>query len=259
MQKIEIMEIIINQTGLTLSVIGYAFIVLVIAGFVRGYSGFGFSALTVTALSIVLLPREIVPVVLCLEIFASIHILPKAWRQADWRLIGWLVVGAAIATPIGVWILANLPERPMRIALCLVVLGLSLFLLQGSDLRNPHRSLTRFSVGLVSGLFNGAAAIGGLPVVLFLIAAAAEAAALRATIASYFLFTEFVALGSAYASGLVDEETLWRLGLFILPMVIGVQLGSRHFFNANPETFKRFALCLLILLSITGLVRAVIY
>ena len=236
--------------------IGYAFVALLVAGFVRGYCGFGFSAITVTALSLFLLPKEIVPVILCLEILASIHMLPKAWKQTDWKLIGWLMLGAAIATPVGVWVLATLPEKPMRIILCLVVLGLSLLLLRGRRISNPNHALTRISVGFVSGLFNGAAAIGGLPVVLFLIAAAAQAAVLRATMATYFLFSEFLALGSAHFNGLLNMEVFWRLVLFTLPMIIGVQLGSRHFFNANPESFKRFALSLLILLSVSGLIKA---
>lgn len=252
------MDFILSVTDLDLETLAYAFVVLIVAGFVRGYSGFGFSAITVTALSIFLLPKEIVPIILCLEVLASVHMLPKAWRQTDWKLIAWLMLGAAIATPLGVWVLATLPEKPMRITLCLVVLGLSFLLLKGAKISNPNGAGTRVSVGLVSGLFNGAAAIGGLPVVLFLIAAAAEAAALRATMASYFLFTEFLALGSAHLNGLVTLEVFWRLALFTLPMVIGVQLGSRHFFNANPESFKRFALSLLILLAVSGLIKAVL-
>lgn len=252
------MDFLVENTGLDLISLAYAFVVLIVAGFVRGYSGFGFSAITVTALSIFLLPIEIVPVVIFLEVLASLHMLPKAWNQTDWKLIFWLMLGATVATPLGVWVLATLPEKPMRITLCLVVLGLSFLLLRGQKISNPEHSGTRFSAGLVSGLFNGAAAIGGLPVVLFLIAAAAEAAILRATMASYFLFTEFLAIGFVYFNDLLNIEMFWRVTLFALPMIIGVQLGSRHFFNANPESFKRFALSMLVLLAGSGLIKALL-
>ena len=42
-------------------------IAVVIAGFIRGYSGFGFSMITVVSLSMVFRPVEVVPVVLLLQ------------------------------------------------------------------------------------------------------------------------------------------------------------------------------------------------
>ena len=249
------MAFILDHSGLDFNHLIYAFLVLLVAGFVRGYSGFGFSALTVTGLSLFLLPKQIIPVVLCLEICASIHMLPKVWHKINWHLIAYLSVGAACATPFGIWILATLPEKPMRITLYLLVLGLSLLLLAGLKIANAEKSSTRFSVGMVSGLFNGIAALGGLPLVLFLIAVGAEAIFLRATTVTYFFIIDIVALGSAYAHHLLNLEVLWRVILFILPVVIGVQLGSRHFFKANPNNFKKLTLVLLIGLSLSGLIK----
>lgn len=48
------------------------------AGVVRGFSGFGFSALTVAGISLVMSPSTIVPAVLMLEILASLSV----WRAA---------------------------------------------------------------------------------------------------------------------------------------------------------------------------------
>jgi uncharacterized membrane protein YfcA len=250
---------IFEYTGLGLSQLIYASIVLLVAGFVRGYSGFGFSALAVTGLSLFLLPKKIIPVILCLEVCASIHMLPKVWHKINWQLIAYLAVGAACATPFGIWILATLPEKPMRITLFLLVLGLSLVLLAGVKIANAQKGITQFSVGSVSGLFNGIAALGGLPVVLFLIAVGAEAVFLRATTVAYFLIIDTVALGSAYSHQLLNMEVLWRVMLFILPVAFGVQLGSRHFFKANPDSFKKFTLALLIGLSLSGLVKTALF
>src|SRR6185312_16834223 len=51
------------------------------AAIVRGYSGFGFSLLAITALSLALPPAEIVPSIFMLEIAASLHLLPSIWRD----------------------------------------------------------------------------------------------------------------------------------------------------------------------------------
>ncbi|GIT72189.1 MAG: hypothetical protein Ct9H300mP28_20030 [Pseudomonadota bacterium] len=46
----------------------YAFSAILLAAVIRGYSGFGFSALTVTSLSLILPPAEVVPTAFLLEI-----------------------------------------------------------------------------------------------------------------------------------------------------------------------------------------------
>ena len=52
-------------TGLRLGMLLYAFSAILIAAVIRGYSGFGFSALTVTSLSLILPPAEVVPTAFC--------------------------------------------------------------------------------------------------------------------------------------------------------------------------------------------------
>ena len=99
---------------MSLTILGYATICVFLAAMVRGYSGFGFSLLTVTALSLVLPPAEIVPSIFMLEVAASIHLLPGIWKDIHWRSIGPLLVGCLVGTPFGVWFLANVPPRPCR-------------------------------------------------------------------------------------------------------------------------------------------------
>ena len=45
-------------------------VTILVAGCVRGYGGFGFSMITVAALSLVLPPERIVPMILILEVGA---------------------------------------------------------------------------------------------------------------------------------------------------------------------------------------------
>ena len=56
---------------LTLFEFTFFFGIILLASFVRGFSGFGFSASSVSLLSFILPPKEIVPIILLLEIVAS--------------------------------------------------------------------------------------------------------------------------------------------------------------------------------------------
>ena len=97
-------------------------LIIFLAAIVRGFSGFGFSLLTITALSLFYPPAEIIPSIFMLELAASINLLPSIWKDIHWISLGPLTLGCLIATPIGVWALAHVAPAPMQIALSIFVL-----------------------------------------------------------------------------------------------------------------------------------------
>lgn len=109
-------------TGLSPGMLFYAFSAILIAAVIRGYSGFGFSALTVTSLSLILPPAEVVPTAFLLEIAASMFMLPMVWRSIDWQKLNWLVLGIFAGTPAGLLFLAEVPQDPVRFTISGLVL-----------------------------------------------------------------------------------------------------------------------------------------
>jgi uncharacterized protein len=84
-----------------------AIAIVFLAAIVRGYSGFGFSLLAITAVSLLYAPAMIIPSVFLLEIAASIHLLPGLWHDIYWRSLVPLVIG----TPLGLASAAALRQR----------------------------------------------------------------------------------------------------------------------------------------------------
>ena len=113
-------------------------------------------------------------------------------------------------------------------------------------------------VGLISGLFNGAASLGGLPVAIFLMGAALAAAALRATMNLYFLLISFYSAAAMSGGGILDGLAVSRAACLALPVALGIFIGHHGFHRAAPETFRRAVLGLLAVLSCAGLVRALL-
>ena len=226
------------------------------AGIIRGYSGFGFSMVAVMSLSLVFPPVEIVPLILVLEIVASVSLLPRVWRQVDWRSLSWLSMGVILGTPAGVYLLANVPARPMRAAIAITVMTLVVLLWRGFALKTmPGRNQT-LSTGVASGLLNGAATIGGPPVILFYFSTPAGVAVSRASIIAFFLGTDILAFVICLVQGLVKAKTGVMLAACLIPLLTGIGLGS-HFFNqSNEESFRRKVLILLMILSMVAFIRA---
>ncbi len=244
--------------GLTPWPLAFWLAAIFFAGIVRGYSGFGFSALCVASLSLVLPPVQVVPVILMLEVAASVGMLPQVWRDIDWRALAWLILGAIAGTPFGVVFLAQVPADAARIAISLLVLTASGLLLLGYRLRGERGPKGTLATGCVSGLVNGVGAVGGLPVVIFLLASAAGAATTRALLVAYLLLTDVYATGLTLGQGLLSWELVGRWGIALPALFLGIALGNRHFLNAQPESFRRFTLSLLIVLALLGLLRALL-
>jgi uncharacterized membrane protein YfcA len=239
--------------GLTLA---YAAACIFGAAVVRGYSGFGFSLLAITSLSLLLPPAEVVPSIFMMEVAASLHLLPGVYRDIHWRSLLWLGIGCLVGTPAGVYALAHVPTAPLTLALSVFVLASAVLLAQGYALKSmPGRAAT-LATGTASGFFNGSFGMGGPPVILFFFSSPAGAAAGRASIIAFFLLTDITGLAWQGAEGLLHPATLWRALSFLPPLIAGVWLGNRGFANANPQEFRRWVLRLLMLVAVLSGARA---
>jgi uncharacterized membrane protein YfcA len=246
----------VTLAGLPLWALLYALAAVFVAGLVRGYSGFGLSALIVTSLALVVPPVEVVPVAMFLEVAASAGMVRLVWRDVAWPATRLLLAAACLGTPLGVLLLTALPADAMRVVISLLVLGASLALWSGLRLRASAGRGAILGTGLVSGVVNGSAAVGGLPIVLYFLSASGRAAAVRATMTIYLMFLSGYGLAVAAWSGLVTFEVLLRGAIFCLPLAFGLALGNHRFLRTSPESFRRFALGLLMVLSLLGLLRA---
>lgn len=228
-----------------------------VAGFVRGYSGFGFSALLIAASSLVTSPLNFVAVVVILETAMSIHAAKGAGPDIDWRRVGWLLGGAALGLPLGLWILTGISENAARGLISGYVLLMCVVLLAGWRLAGEVRGFPNGVAGVVSGLAN-APGMGGLPIAAFFAAQPMPAAVFRATLIAYFPLLDLYSAPLYWLAGLVSWDTLWA-ALIALPVtLLGNWLGGRHFFDTDPKDFRRFAILLLAGLAAMGLGKALL-
>lgn len=238
--------------------------IVLAAGVVRGYAGFGFSAIAVAGLSLMVSPASVVPAIFALEVLASLTLLREALRDADRRWLAALAIGNAVGIPLGVALLAHVPETPLRLVVGALLLGLTAVQRLGLELRLAPTPATRLAVGAASGLANGVAAIGGIVVAVLLGPSQLAPAALRATLILLFLMTDLYALAwaallpAADARPLVDGGTFaWAL-ILAPAMLAGIALGGRAFRGASPEGFRRRVLDLLLVVSALAVLRAAI-
>ena len=231
-------------------------VIIFLAAIVRGFSGFGFSLLTITALSLFYPPTEIIPSIFMLELAASANLLPGIWKDIHWKSLGPLTIGCLIATPIGVWALAHVAPAPMQIALSVFVLGATYLMWRGFALKSMPGPFASTLAGAASGLSNGAFGIGGPPVILFYFASPAGNVAGRASLVAFFLATDVIGLANQSVHGLITRQTAIQALVYLPALLAGVWLGARSFKGTDPETFRKYVLGILAFLAVVILVKA---
>ena len=90
------------------------------------------------------------PIVYLLEVAASVHMLPLVWRKVDWPILGWVTLGVAVATPIGIAILSSTPVTPLRLLVGVLVLAATLAVASGWQMRGRIGPAAKVGTGLVS-------------------------------------------------------------------------------------------------------------
>ena len=232
--------------------------VCVLAGAVRGFTGFGLALILVMAAALWMPPAQIVPIALILDLFAGIRMLPHVHRDIDRPGVALMTLGAVPAIPVGIYLLAVVPEPTMRLAIGVVVLAAVIAIAAGLGLKQvPGRGL-KVTTGVFVGLLTGAAGIPGPPVILLYLSSPLPAAMLRAMAVALFLATDTLSLIGMSWAGLIKAETLWRC-LLLAPLVeVGVLIGRRLYGVADPVQVKRAALALLAVLAIVAIARALL-
>lgn len=216
------------------------------AGLLRGYAGFGTAILLAPVYSTLWGPRTGVPVILLMELFVSAYLIPKALGQANRRVILSIGATAALATPIGAYVLlaADGPTLRRAIGLCVLVMGA--LMMSGWRYHGSRPLGLNLLVGLLSGLLKGATGMSGPPVILYLLSGPEAAAQHRANLILYFGLIGIVAVVPPIWGGLVGLPVLVMTGLMLPLLLLSVPVGARMFHVVPVRWYKRLALLALL-------------
>ncbi len=230
---------------------------LLVAAIIRGYSGFGFSAIFIIFAALTTNPIPLIPVVFSCEIAMTLFQARGIRPHIDWSRVTPLLIGAAIATVPAVSIMARLGETEARIAVSLMVLCLSLILLSGWRMTRPVGAIGNVGFGAFAGIANSAG-VGGLPTAAFFSAQSVSPAVFRATMIVFLTGIDLLAMPVMGAHGLVGADTLTGIALAFPILGLGVWIGTRLFQVASQSWFRRMVILMLTALSVLNIARVLV-
>jgi len=243
--------------GMTPEQLAIALAAALAAAFVRGLAGFGMAILMVPILGLAIPPTEAVVTANWLGIFIGFVGLGTIIRDSERSAL--TISGLAmLATPAGVWMLAQTDPALARFLIALLALGAFILVLLP---KRPHDHVPGAgevgATGIACGVLTGFAGMPGIPVVPFYLRRVITPQLARASMMTIFLATSVAGVGSAVAL----KVATWRelvLAMILFPAILlGNWLGHRAFGRISDRAWRIFTGVVLGVAAVAALVRLV--
>jgi uncharacterized membrane protein YfcA len=225
-----------------------------LGGLVRGFTGFGFAMVFMPLASVVLGPVAALGLIWVIDMPFALPIGFRAAKRAEWGEVVPLLIAATLTLPIGIALLTWLDQETMRWILALLVLAA--VGLMGSGWRyhgKPGLPLS-LGVGAASGLCNGLASIGGMPLAVFWLSAQRnDRHKTRANLQAYIGLSTVISGTILALKGIITlASALMALPLFAV-YGVGLWFGTHAFGLASEQTFRRIAYLTIFLSALVSL------
>lgn len=217
--------------------LGLAMTLILFAGVVRGYSGFGFAIIAALSLSFIVPPLQAVTIAILLDFLSAFPLLKRSKTTINIRLIAPLCIGMLVAVPFSLYFISTISESGLKafIAMMSLVAGTLIILdLRLTWLHQRHA----FWAGAISGFSMTTASSGGPPLVTYLMNLTIKTSEQRATAIVFFLLSSAISLIGFIWIGAFNQES-FITGLWLLPAaLIGNVLGQKLYLSVPNLSAK---------------------
>lgn len=228
-----------------------------VAGFLRGFVGFGAALVTVPVLSLVIGPQLAVAVSTFMGLPAIFQLLPEAIRRAERPIVIPIGITAFLLTPVGTWLLVVADPAVMKIVISLMVLGMVAMLASGWRLKGHIGMGKLITAGVAGGLVQGAAGIGGPPVVAVALSRPGDPTQLRGTVLGLMTAVALSSVPPLLYYGLVTRQALIYSVVLFPIYSLGTAVGSRYFAQGGQKHYRQAAMGVLMVVAVVTLVLSV--
>ncbi len=232
--------------------------IVLAAGGVSGFAGFGFSLVSVPLLLQIFDPATVVTLSTALGLATNWIIVLDSWREVRVRTVLALLPWACGGLVVGVEMLKLLDPVYLKLLAGLVVIGLAVLLLCGRALPGARTPWATALVGATSGALNTSTGLSGPPIVLLFTARDFGKGDFRASASAYFFPINVIGLVLLVARGVVHGPQLGATALLVPPALIGTLAGHTLLKRVSNASFRTLTLYLILLTGLVGAATALL-
>lgn len=229
----------------------YVVLILTLAGFLQGVSGFGFGLTVMGLLPLVIPVQQTQAAVTVLNVAVCVLNVAVTFRHFQWRGALSLMLGAWAGVPLGFWFLTSLPSDAVKRwlgAALLVMVLFDFYLVRHRGLHYPDGSA--FWIGFAGGNLGGAFNIGGPPLVAYIYARDWSKERIVATLSLIFLTTGLIRLSFLAGTSQIDAQVRTLFVWSVAPMLVGLLLGHRLLTRVSQHVLRNSVYVVLGILGI---------
>jgi uncharacterized membrane protein YfcA len=215
--------------------------ITLVAAFVNGALGYGFSSITVPIGLLFFSNRVLNPALVLIEVFLNLYVLfiNRASVPAVWKRVLPILIGLAPGVALGSYLLASI--NPSWLKLATYSLLLPLILIQAGGLRYPIKAekLIGMPFGAGLGFLYSVTTISGPPLALLFNNQGFVKQDFRAGLALIRVAESVLTAIVYWHIGMFTVQTLGMVQTILLSVLVGIPLGAYAIRRLDPETFRR--------------------
>ena len=199
------------------------------AYFIFGISGFGSSIISVPLLVQMYPLKSVVPMMVIIDLFASLYVGRKSSQDANLKELKWLFPFTLIGMILGIIFLLRAPSEPLLITLgCFAVInGARVLWQRNAEVRDPINKWWAAPFGFFGGVFTALFATGGAIYASYLGLRIAQPKSVRATMAFGIFILTLLRLTLMLVTGLILSWPVLGLAICLMPATfLGIWAGT---------------------------------
>lgn len=224
-----------------------------VAGIVRGFSGFGTAMIYLPVAGQILTPFETLTTLVAMDIVGPLPNVPRALRDGHPPDVIRLAIGLFVALPLGVWTLSIVEPEVFRYGVSIAAMILLVVLISGVRYRGALTPPLIYGTGAAGGFLCGSVGLPGPPVILLYMASPLPSQAVRANSTLYLILADAALLAMLWGFGhLVLSAVLIGLAL-IVPYMSGTVAGAALFRPGHERLYRTVAYLIIAASALSGL------
>ena len=230
-------------------------LVILFAGFIRGFLGFGSGLITIPILSYFYSPIFAMVFNIAIEIPATIYLTYVGSKSCRFKEISPMFFTMMLTIPIGTIFLVSVNEQLIKIIL---VIFFVVLIATGWKLKAAVTNYVLTISGVISGLMQGATGMGGPPYATVLLSKGDNDEVTRGNILIMSTGIVISAIISLYYFNLFTRELLLT-GLITSPLyILATYIGTKFFNFSGNKYYRNISLYALGIIGISTLLGALL-
>ena len=250
-------------TLMTPEILGFALLVALLAGIVKGMVGFAMPMIMISLLGSFVAPDvALAGLILPTLVTNGMQALRQGWRQAllsikQFRLF--MAIGL-VAMLVSAQLVRILPQETLLLMIGVPVVGFCVVQLLGVHLRlsTRGRGWIEGSIGGFAGFIGGFSGVWGPPTVMYLTALNTPKVEQMRVQGVIYGLGAVALFGAHVGSGVMRAETLPFSVAMILPAIVGTWIGFRIQDRIDQQAFRKATLAVLLIAGLNLVRRGLI-